>query len=84
MKLPVKHLPYCRKSGVSCLVMHSDGVCPDVRDCEACKADKLKQIAEDTYYSIYSYLDDKIDSSDARAIQEAILDAMIKAINLTN
>ena len=32
-----KHRMYCVKSGMRCLVYHPDGICPDVRDCEACK-----------------------------------------------
>lgn len=32
---------YCSKSNMRCLVYHPDGVCPDVRDCEACKAEKI-------------------------------------------
>lgn len=28
---------YCRKSNMRCLVYHSDGMCPDITDCEACK-----------------------------------------------
>lgn len=35
-----KHRMYCAKSGIRCLVLHPDGMCPDIRDCEACKAEK--------------------------------------------
>lgn len=35
-----KHRMYCGHSGLMCLVYHADGVCPDVRDCEACKANR--------------------------------------------
>ena len=31
------HRMYCAKSGMRCVVYHLDGICPDVRDCEACK-----------------------------------------------
>ena len=34
-----KHRKYCAKSGLACLVYHSNGICPDVRDCEACALD---------------------------------------------
>lgn len=34
------HSKYCGKNGMVCLVYHTDGICPDVRDCEACKAEK--------------------------------------------
>lgn len=40
----IEHRMYCRKSAMRCAVYHEDGVCPDIRDCEACKEEnKLKQ-----------------------------------------
>ena len=40
-KAAAEHRRYCRKSGLACLVYHIDGICPDVRDCEACKEEKV-------------------------------------------
>lgn len=34
------HRMYCGKSGMRCLVYHADGICPDVRDCDACKLER--------------------------------------------
>jgi hypothetical protein len=36
-KVKPKHRMYCAKSGMRCAVYHYDGICPDIRDCEACK-----------------------------------------------
>lgn len=33
------HRMYCAKSGMACLVYHYNGICPDVVDCEGCKAE---------------------------------------------
>ncbi len=35
----VAHRRFCGKSGFNCAVYHLDGICPDVRDCEGCKAE---------------------------------------------
>lgn len=34
-----KHRMYCVQSLMRCAVIHTDGICPDVRDCEGCKAE---------------------------------------------
>lgn len=34
-----EHKMYCTKSNMRCAVFHTDGICPDVRDCEACKVE---------------------------------------------
>ena len=36
----LKHEMYCSRSNMRCAVYHLDGICPDVRDCAACKAEK--------------------------------------------
>lgn len=36
----LKHRMYCAKSGMACAVFHEDGICPDVRDCEGCAAER--------------------------------------------
>lgn len=35
-----QHRRYCKKSGLVCLVIHTDG-CPDVKDCEAYKVEGI-------------------------------------------
>ena len=42
-----KHRKYCRKSDMKCLVYHVDGICPDERDCEACKLEKKEPTQEE-------------------------------------
>ena len=39
----LKHKMYCSKSDMRCAVYHTDGICPDVRDCEACKSENQRK-----------------------------------------
>lgn len=43
----MEHRKYCTKSNMRCAVFHVDGICPDVRDCEACK-EETKQATPST------------------------------------
>ena len=39
-----KHRMYCAMSGMRCLVYHPNGICPDIRDCEACRQDNVNEM----------------------------------------
>lgn len=41
-----QHRRYCSKSGMRCAVNHPDGICPDIRDCEACKLESQGESKE--------------------------------------
>ncbi len=40
----IAHRRYCAMSKMRCLVYHPNGICPDIRDCEACKQDNVNEM----------------------------------------